>query len=73
MSVGGGVGEAEVPLADHAGVIAAGLEELGQGGAFTFDERVALDAEEDPMLERGAPAITTNEQSITDNSATKIK
>ena len=53
-----------MPFSNHAGGVAIVAEEFGERGAFTFDQRIAVDSEENPAFEVRAPAVASGEKSV---------
>ena len=56
--------QAEVPLADDAGVVTVRLEERGDGGAIGFNQWSAITVE-DSRFQSATPTIATGQQAIT--------
>ena len=69
LAVGVAISESEMPFSNHAGGVAIVAEEFGERGAFTFDQRIAVDSEENPAFEVRAPAVASGEKSVATGSA----
>ena len=63
FAVGGGDGHAQVPLAEHGGVVAMGLEERRDREAATLDERRGETAEHAAALAR-PPTVAARHQAV---------
>ena len=61
----------EVPFSDHSGVVALLLEKRGEGHAVVYDEAGDFGLE-DPFFQRGAPRVTTGEETVAGGGADAV-
>ena len=69
-AIGLRISESKMPFPDHPRSIAVRLQILRKSQPFPFDEWIALNAEQHPLLQMRPPRITAGQQSITGGRAT---